>query len=158
MPEPLDGQLRRQQQQYDQAAYQKLVGQSKPKPPVARNALAAFILGGALCALGQLIVLLLVGAGMSPAEATTATAMIMVFLGALLTGLGVYDTLAKWGGAGAIVPITGFANSIVAPAMEFKHEGFVFGVGARMFTVAGPVLVYGLVTAILMGLLTWVLK
>ncbi|MBC7335784.1 MAG: SpoVA/SpoVAEb family sporulation membrane protein, partial [Clostridia bacterium] len=84
--------------------------------------------------------------------------MVMVVLGALLTGLGVYDNLAKIGGAGSIIPITGFANSIVSPALEFKREGFVFGMATRMFTVAGPVLVYGLVSAVLMGLIVWVVR
>ncbi|MGB9885909.1 MAG: stage V sporulation protein AC [Moorellales bacterium] len=155
MPQPLDRQLRDQQQHYDQISYQKLVGQVKPKPPVVRNALAAFLVGGSLCALAQLFTLMLLRAGLNAAEAAPVTAMVMVFLGAFLTGLGVYDNLAKWGGAGAMIPITGFANSIVAPAMEFRHEGFVFGVGARLFTVAGPVLVYGLVASVLVGLLAW---
>ncbi|MBC7346445.1 MAG: stage V sporulation protein AC [Clostridia bacterium] len=158
MIKPLDDQLRQQQQQYDQAAYQQLVNQVKPKPPVARNCLGAFLVGGAICTLGQAIVLFFMRSGLSLADAGTAAVMVMVFLGALLTGLGVYDNLAKIGGAGSIIPITGFANSIVSPALEFKREGFVFGMATRMFTVAGPVLVYGLVSAVLMGLIVWVVR
>lgn len=100
---------------------------------------------------------LILGAGLVEQDASAAVVMIMVFLGALLTGLGVYDNIVKVGGAGAIVPITGFANSIVAPALEFKREGFVYGVGARMFTIAGPVLVYGFLTSIIIGLLRFIL-
>lgn len=158
MPEPLDKQIQQQQQQYDQAAYQQLVNRVKPRPPVGRNCLGAFLVGGAICTVAQAFVLLFLAAGFGLTDAGTATVMVMIFLGALLTGLGIYDNLAKIGGAGAIIPITGFANSIVSPALEFKREGFVFGIGTRMFTVAGPVLVYGFVTAVLMGLIVWLVR
>lgn len=158
MPEPLDKQIQQQQQQYDQAAYQQLVNRVKPRPPVGRNCLGAFLVGGAICTVAQAFVLLFLAAGFGLTDASTATVMVMIFLGALLTGLGIYDNLAKIGGAGAIIPITGFANSIVSPALEFKREGFVFGIGTRMFTVAGPVLVYGFVTAVLMGLIVWLVR
>lgn len=158
MARNLDRQMAQQQEQYDQAAYQELVNRVKPKPPLGRNCLGAFLIGGAICTVAQAFVLLFLAAGFSLADASTATVMVMVFLGALLTGLGVYDELAKIAGAGAIIPVTGFANSIVSPALEFKREGFVFGIGTRMFTVAGPVLVYGSVAAVLMGLITWLVR
>lgn len=135
--------------------YQQMVNQVKPKPRVARNALGAFLVGGAICAAAQGLFLFFLACGLSLVNAGTATTMAMIFAGALLTGLGIYDSIARVGGAGAIIPITGFANSIVAPAMEFKREGFVAGIGARMFTVAGPVLAYGLVTSVLVGLIIY---
>jgi stage V sporulation protein AC len=144
---PLEDQIRQQQQQYDQAAYQRLVSRVKPKPPVARNCAAAFLVGGTICAVAQVANAFFLKAGLAAADAAAATAMLMIFIGAFLTGLGIYDSLAKFGGAGAIIPITGFANSIVSPAMEF-----------RMFTVAGPVLVYGFVSAVLTGLIAWLAK
>ncbi|MDN5348330.1 MAG: stage sporulation protein [Clostridia bacterium] len=154
-PLSLAEQIAQQKAAYDQAAYQKLVDQVKPKPKVLINALNAFWVGGSICALGQLIILGFRGAGLSLKDAGSATIIIMIFLGALLTGLGVYDRIGKFAGAGSIIPITGFANSIVAPAMEFKQEGFIFGVAARMFTVAGPVLVYGFVLSVIIGLITY---
>lgn len=96
--------------------------------------------------------------GLSYKDASAYTTIIMVFFGAILTGVGVYDELGKRAGAGSIIPITGFANSIVAPAMEFKREGYVFGIGAKMFTIAGPVLVFGLITSFIIGFLHWLFK
>lgn len=103
--------------------------------------------------IGQIIINLFRLGGLTVSEASAAATAVLIFLGALLTGLGVYDDIAKFAGAGSIVPVTGFANSIVAPALEFKREGYILGVGARLFTVAGPVLVYGIVTSIIVGLL-----
>ncbi len=128
--------------------YRSLVNQKSPARPVLRNTLSAFVVGGLICAVGQLILDGLTGtAGMSPTEATPVASGIMVALGAILTGFGVYDEIGRVGGMGSAIPITGFANSIVSPAMEFKSEGFVLGLGAKMFIIAGPVIVYGLVTA-----------
>lgn len=146
--EPLLGQLK----EAEKKAYQELVKEVKPRPPVLRNALFAFGVGGAICAGGQLFSFLFQRWGLAAQEANTAALLVLVFLGAFLTGLGVYDCLVQFGGAGGIIPITGFANSIVSPAMEFRREGLVFGTCARMFTVAGPVLVYGFVTAVIIGL------
>lgn len=132
--------LNNKQQQRQQemiAEYQELVNQIKPKPVVFKNCIFAFLVGGLICLVGQIFLQIYVAAGLSQKSASAATAATMIFWGALLTGLGVYDVIGKYGGAGSIVPITGFANSIVAPAMEFKREGFVFGVGARLFTIAG---------------------
>ncbi|AFV11805.1 stage V sporulation protein AC [Thermacetogenium phaeum DSM 12270] len=137
------------------AEYRLMIDQIKPAPDVFKNCLRAFLVGGSICLVGQLFLTLYAGAGLGEREAAAATAGTMVFLGALLTGLGVYDIIGKYGGAGSIIPITGFANSIVAPAMEFKREGFVFGVGARIFNIAGPVLVYGFIVSSLIGIITF---
>lgn len=132
--------------------YKTLAQQLTPKPTVLKNMVMAFIVGGIICALGQVIINLFVMAGLKLVDASTAATATMIFLGALLTGLGVYDEIGKFAGAGSIVPVTGFANSIVAPAMEFKREGYVLGVGAKLFTIAGPVLVYGIATSIVVGI------
>lgn len=113
--------------------------------------MVAFIVGGLICVVGQIVLNLFIANKFSTEDATGLTATVMVAIGALLTGLGWYDVLGKFAGAGSAVPITGFANSIVSPALEFKREGFVLGVGARMFAVAGPVLVYGILTSVLVG-------
>lgn len=133
--------------------YDQLVQRVKPRPPVARNTFWAFLVGGLISVVGQVFFNIYQGLGLPRLEAGAAMSMTLVFFAALLTGLGIYDEIAKIGGAGTIVPITGFANSMVAPAMEFKTEGLVLGVGARLFTVAGPVLVFGIVTAWFIGLL-----
>lgn len=138
-----------------QRLYRWRVQQKKPRPPVLRDTVLAFVVGGLICVLGQAVLSFFQSLGMSAKEAAGPTASVMVFLGAFFTGLGWYDELGKFAGAGSVVPITGFANSIVSPAMEFKREGFVLGVGARMFVVAGPVLVYGTVTAVVVGIIYW---
>lgn len=144
--------LEQQRQQEMQKEYQELVKEVKPKPRVLRNCILAFLVGGVICLIGQAVLQIYLSQGLGEREAGAATAATMVFLGAFLTGLGVYDVIGRYGGAGSIVPITGFANSIVAPAMEFKREGFVLGVGARLFTIAGPVLVYGFLISALIGI------
>lgn len=136
-----------------QKHYQKLIKATKPPRPVLRNAVAAFFVGGLICVVGQLVMNFFIGRGVPAKEAAGPTAGVMVFLGAFLTGIGVYDIIGRFGGMGSALPITGFANSIVSPAMEFKREGFVLGVGARMFVIAGPVIVYGLVTSFVVGLI-----
>ncbi len=141
----------------DKAKYETLVQQVKPKPKVLRNSVLAFLMGGAICALGQICIGFFKTQGLPTQDAALATSMVLVFLAALLTGLGIYNEMAKYAGAGMIVPITGFANSMVAPAMEFRSEGMVFGVGARLFMIAGPVLVFGIVAAWLAGLITYLL-
>jgi len=138
--------------------YQERYSRAKPKPPVVKNALWAFVVGGLICAFGQVIFNFFVDFGLPKKEAGGPTSAVLIFFAALFTGLGVYDELGKRAGAGSIVPITGFANSIVAPAMEFKREGYVFGVGARMFVIAGPVIVYGLTTAIFIGFVYWLVQ
>ncbi len=138
--------------------YQEMVTKTKPKPPVFRNVLGAFVIGGAICTVGQAFLKFFMSLGLAELDAGAATSATLVFIAAILTGLGVYDSIAKYGGAGTIVPITGFANSIVAPALEFRREGMIFGVGQRIFTLAGPVLAFGFVTAWLIGLIAYLFK
>ncbi|OPY59036.1 MAG: SpoVA protein [Pelotomaculum sp. PtaU1.Bin035] len=133
--------------------YYDMVKQSAPKPRVWRNTFWAFVVGGLICLVGQFIIVFFRTRGLDVNEAGAATSATLVFLAAFLTGLGVYDEVSRFGGAGGIVPITGFANSMVAPALEYRAEGMVFGVGARLFNIAGPVLVWGIVTAWVAGIL-----
>jgi stage V sporulation protein AC len=134
--------------------YQNYVKSTMPKSNILKNCIMAFLIGGLICTIGQLITNIGINYyGLNKQDAGTFTSIILIFLSALLTGLGIYDDIAKVAGAGTIVPITGFANSIVSPAMEFKREGYVFGVGAKMFSIAGPVLVYGIGTSTIVGLL-----
>jgi stage V sporulation protein AC len=120
---------------------------------VLKNCIWAFVIGGLICTLGQIILNFFMGQGLSKLDAVSATSVVMIFLAALFTGLGWYDVLGKHAGAGSIVPITGFANAIVASAMEYKREGYIFGVGARIFSVAGPTLVFGFAIAVVIGLI-----
>lgn len=142
----------------EQQEYQKFVKKKLPSPPILKNCIMAFFVGGFICVIGQLVLNFFISRGLSLKEAGAHTSVVMVFLGAFLTGLGVYDRIGKIAGAGSIVPITGFANSIVSPAMEFKREGYVFGLAAKMFVVAGPVLVYGTVVSALVGLIYYIFK
>ena len=148
----------KQQKEAEQQRYQDKFNQIKPKTPLLKNVIWAFVVGGLICTVGQFVQEYFMGIGWAKKEASGITSVVMVFLGAFLTGLGVYDDLGKRAGAGSIVPITGFANSIVAPAMEFKREGYVFGIGAKMFIIAGPVLVYGMVTAFIIGFIYWLMR
>jgi len=138
--------------------YREYVEKKSPKSRVLRNTIRAFIVGGLISVIGQFINNFFTSRGMDIDTAGSLASIIMVFLGALFTGLNIYDDLGKFAGAGSIVPITGFANSIVSPAMEFKSEGYVMGVGARMFVVAGPVLVYGISASIIAGIIYYLLK
>lgn len=133
--------------------YQEYVKKKIPKPPYLKNAIRAFLIGGLICLIGQIIRNILFSFGLDENQVMAGTAIILVFIGSLLTGIGVYDKIGKFGGAGAVIPITGFANSIVSTAMEHKREGYIFGVAANMFTIAGPVLVYGIGGSIVVGLL-----
>ena len=136
--------------------YGKLVQDMAPKSPVLRDCLNAFWIGGLICALGQLIMNGYQALGVDQQNAGTATSMTLVAMSALLTGLSLYDDIAKHAGAGTLVPITGFANAIAAPAVEFKTEGFILGVGAKMFTIAGPVIVYGVSASVVYGIIYWI--
>ncbi len=136
------------------AQYKALIAQITPKSKVAQGCWRAFWVGGTICMLGQA----LIDAGMNflgltLAQGSCFASIVLVFLTALLTGIGVFDVIAKYAGAGTVVPITGFANAMVSPAMEFRPEGWVLGTGARLFTIAGPVLVYGISSSILVGLI-----
>jgi stage V sporulation protein AC len=135
--------------------YGALVARMAPKSPMWRDCLNAFWIGGLICVVGQIFTNCYGAWGLEKQDAGTAASMTLVALSALLTGLSVYDDIAKHAGAGTLVPITGFANAIAAPAVEFKTEGFVLGVGAKMFTIAGPVIVYGLAASVVYGFIFW---
>lgn len=136
--------------------YARLVKEMSPRSPIWRDCLNAFWIGGLICALGQLIMNGYVALGLEKEAAGTAMSMTLVALSALLTGLSLYDDIAKRAGAGTLVPITGFANAIAAPAIEFKTEGMILGTAAKMFTIAGPVIVYGVSASVLYGLIYWI--
>ena len=136
--------------------YGELVQSRMPKSPMWRDCINAFWVGGLICMLGQAFVNFYIALGLEKQAASTACSMTLVTLSALLTGLSVYDDIAKMAGAGTLVPITGFANSVAAPAVEFKTEGFILGVGAKMFTIAGPVIVYGVSASVVYGLIYWI--
>ncbi len=136
--------------------YAKLVKKAAPKSPLGKDCLRAFLVGGIICTLGQLIMNGYTAAGLEKTDASTATSMTLVALSALLTGLSLYDNIAKHAGAGTLVPITGFSNAISASAIEFKTEGFILGVGAKMFTIAGPVIVYGTVASVVYGIICYI--
>lgn len=138
--------------------YKNMVSKSNPPSSLLKDCIFAFIIGGLICDVGQFIMNIFLNFGVPKDDVGSYVSSIMVFLGAFLTGLGVYDNLGKIAGAGSIVPITGFANSIVSPAMEFKKEGYVFGVGSKMFVIAGPVLVFGISASIIVGLLYYIFK
>ena len=133
--------------------YSKYVDQKAKKSPIWKNMLWAFVIGGLICTAGQGLLDLYKYLGLSEINAAIAVSVTLVVIAALLTGLGVFDDIAKHAGAGTLVPITGFANAMVAPALEFKSEGLVLGTGAKLFNVAGPVLVYGISTSVIYGLI-----
>lgn len=136
--------------------YDALVREMSPKSPIVKDCINAFWIGGLICVLGQVFINWYTSLGLEKQDASTAGSMTLVALSALLTGLSLYDNIAKFAGAGTLVPITGFANSISAPAVEFKTEGFILGVGAKMFTIAGPVIVYGVSASVVYGLIYWI--
>jgi stage V sporulation protein AC len=139
----------------EQKQYGKLVKERMPKTKLGFDCLKAFVVGGLICMLGQLVNDVGKYVFLFPVkEAATFTSIVMIFIGITLTGIGVYDKIGSFAGAGSIVPITGFANSMASPAMEFRREGFVMGLAAKMFIVAGPVLVYGIGASIVVGLIT----
>lgn len=134
-------------------SYQEYVGKKSPNSPILKNCFNSFWVGGLICALGQLIMEICMYNGLDKTLSSTVVSISLIFLSAFLTSLNIFNKIGKFAGAGSLVPITGFANSIVSPAMEYKSEGYVMGVGAKMFTVAGPVLVYGISTSVVVGLL-----
>ena len=136
--------------------YEKLVQKLSPNSPIWKDCIFAFLIGGLICTLGQGLVNLYTWLGAEKQDAGTLSSMTLVALSALLTGLSLYDDIAKVAGAGTLVPITGCANSIAASAVEFKTEGFILGVGAKMFTIAGPVIVYGVSASVVYGFIYWV--
>ncbi len=138
--------------------YQKLVDQTAPGSKVFKNLLAAFLTGGVICVIGQIVLMVMESLGADKDTSSNTTTIVMIFLGAFLTGLNVYDNIGKFGGAGASIPVTGFSNAIVSPAMEYKKEGYIMGVGAKMFLIAGPVLVYGIFASVVAGLIYFIWK
>ena len=136
--------------------YDKMVRAMRPRSPMWKDCFNAFWIGGLICVLGQVAMNGYLALDLEKKDASTATCMTLITLSVLLTGLSLYDDIAKWAGAGTLVPITGFANAVSAPAIEFKTEGFIFGVGSKMFTIAGPVIVYGVSTSVVYGLIYWV--
>lgn len=148
---PLEKQIKEKQ-------YQDYVKQHTPVHNVWTNMLKAFLTGGSICTIGQLISNYCKTLGLSEKDCGAWTAIVLVLFSVILTGLNMYSKIANWGGAGALVPITGFANSVAAPAIEYKKEGQVFGIGAKIFTIAGPVLLYGVVTSWALGVVYWVIS
>ena len=138
--------------------YQAYIKQKSPRSPIVKDTALAFLIGGAICVLGQLILEGYRSLGLDKTDAGTATSVTLIFLAALTTGLNLYNSLARFAGAGTLVPITGFANSVVSPAIDFKAEGFVTGMAAKMFTVAGPVIVYGVSTSVIYGIILVILQ
>ena len=142
---------------YTPQEYNEYVSQKSPKSRIVRDTAVAFLTGGAICLVAQIISNVLAGFGISGEIVKKAIPVIMIFIGSFLTGINVYGALGKFCGAGTIVPITGFANSIVSSAMEFKSEGFVTGLAVKMFSVAGPVIVYGTIVSVLIGIVYYIL-
>ena len=138
--------------------YAEYVKKKTPNSKLIPNALKAFLVGGLICCVGQALMDGLSAAGLSEENAATAESVILVLVGALLTGVGIYDNIAKFAGAGTLVPITGFANSVVSPALEFKTEGFITGTAAKMFIIAGPVIVFGIASSIVYGIVLVLFK
>ncbi len=136
--------------------YGQMSKKASPRSPVLKDCLKAFLIGGLICAIGEVIFQLVGMGGLGEKEARTAASISLIFLAVVLTGLQVFDNIAKHAGAGTLVPITGFANAVVAPAIEFKAEGYVLGLGAKMFIIAGPVIVYGTLASVVYGIIYWI--
>lgn len=150
--------MTQEEKQQQQQEYNEYVKQVTPTHSLWKNMIKAFLLGGTICTLGQVILNIAGNMGLEKEIAGAWTSLILVFLSVTLTGLNIYPSLANWGGAGALVPITGFANSVAAPAIEFQKEGQVFGIGCKIFTIAGPVILYGILSSWILGLIYWILK
>ncbi len=138
--------------------YKKMVDKASPPSPAIKNCIMAFLFGGAICTLGQIIFDLLKMAGVEEKNSRLLVSMCLVVLTGILTGIGIFDNIAKVAGAGTMVPITGFANSVVSPAMEFQSEGRILGTGSNMFKIAGPVIVYGSAAAVIYGAIYWLIS
>lgn len=137
--------------------YNEYVKTKTPNSKIVRNCIFAFLIGGLICCIGQALLTIYKKFGLSEENASSAVSITLIFLGALLTGLDIYPKIAKYAGAGTIVPITGFANSVVAPALEAKTEGFVLGTGAKIFTIAGPVILYGTLASFVAGIIYFII-
>ena len=137
--------------------YSDMTKKASPKSPKLTNCLKAFLIGGFICFIGQVLMYLFQKSGFNEQETKTLTSVVLIVLTAILTGIGVFDKIAKHAGAGTLVPITGFANAVSSPAIEFKSEGYVAGLGAKLFIIAGPVIVYGVSASIIYGAVLWIL-
>ncbi len=140
----------------DKNQYKELVHQQTPSSPIIKNCVKAFIFGGSICCFGELLKKIFEQTSLTEDEVKLAVSATLIIITAILTGLGVFDKIAKHAGAGTAVPITGFANSMVSSAIEFKTEGWVLGVGAKIFTIAGPVIVYGVMASVIYGFIYWI--
>lgn len=138
--------------------YSKMTDKTSPNSPKLLNCIKAFLFGGGICLFGQILFTVFENAGLNEKEVSSATSSVLIIITAILTGIGVFDKIARQAGAGTIVPITGFANSVVSPALEWKHEGFILGTAAQMFSIAGPVIVYGTASSFLYGLIIYIFK
>lgn len=138
--------------------YIKYVEKQNPKSPILVNCIKAFVIGGAICAIGQVFLNIYKALGLDKETASTLVTVTMIFIGALLTGLNIYPKIAKHGGAGTLVPVTGFSNAVSAPALEAKTEGYVLGVGAKIFTIAGPVILFGTLSSVICGIIYFFMK
>lgn len=138
--------------------YGKMADKASPNSPKLLNCVKAFLFGGGICLFGQILNTIFENMGLSEKDVKLATPSVIIMITAILTGMGVFDKIARHAGAGTIVPITGFANSVVSPAMEFQHEGFILGTAAQMFSIAGPVIVYGVGSSFLYGLIIFIFK
>ena len=141
-----------------QKEFGELTKKKSPNSKLCKTIPEAFLIGGLICTIGQAFTNLYKLAGLNETDASTVTSVTLIFLSALLTGLGVYSRIARHGGAGTLVPITGFANAVVSPALEFKTEGFVLGTSAKMFVIAGPVIVYGVASSVVYGIILCVIR
>ena len=139
-----------------QKKYQEYVDKKSPNSPILKNCFNAFWVGGLICTIGQIIMQICKTSGLDEATSGTIVSIILITLSAFLTSLNIFNKIGKFAGAGSLVPITGFANSIVAPSIEYKSEGYVMGVGSKMFTIAGPVLVFGICSSIIVGILYFI--
>ena len=133
--------------------YQTIIDKHSPKNKVIINSLRAFLIGGIICTIGQLLINGFMLLGLSLDEASTLTSDSLIFISAVMTALNIYDEVGKFGGAGALIPITGFSNSMVSAAMEYKKEGYIYGLGAKLFTIAGPVIVFGTISSVIIGII-----
>ncbi|MBR5472695.1 MAG: stage V sporulation protein AC [Clostridia bacterium] len=140
----------------DKKKYSEMTKKASPPSPKVKDFVWAYCVGGAICVIGQLFNALYTKLGLDEKVVKMAVPVSIIFLAALLTGLGVFDKIAKRAGAGTLVPITGFANAVVSPAIEFKNEGYILGVGAKIFTIAGPVIMYGTIASVIYGVVYWI--
>ncbi len=136
--------------------YSEMTKKASPPSPKVKDFIWAYIVGGAICVIGQILNELYTNLGLSEKVVKMAVPVSIIFMAAVLTGIGVFDKIAKRAGAGTLVPITGFANAVVSPAIEFKNEGYILGVGAKIFTIAGPVIMYGTIASVIYGVIYWI--